>query len=155
MFGLVPTMLLIAGIVRMMSGHSHLRTEVCHGLAGIIAFLILFFIFAPTCPGVRFLSCPLLRFTGLISYEWYLFHEPVIFFARWWWGSAQANPLRYLVIVGVPVVFTFLVSATIYHFYSLPILKWGRSRLLAKGPMGKPKTGAPAAEIQCAKKGLG
>ena len=154
LFGVVPTMLLIACIMPMMDGHTLLRAEFYHGLAGIVAFLILFLIFAPTCLAVRFLSSPLLRFTGLISYEWYLLHEPVIFFARWWWGSAHANALRYMVILGVPVVFTFLVAAAIYHFYSLPILKWGRSRLSAKRPIGEPKAGTPAAEILCAKKRL-
>jgi len=129
LYGIIPTMFLIAWLGPLMNHHPLIRTEIYHGLTSIVAFMILFFIFNTDSKGVCFLSSPLLRFTGLISYEWYLLHEPAIFFSRWWFGSAQSSPLRYAAILSLPLFSTFLISALIYQFYSIPIIKFGRSKI--------------------------
>jgi len=67
-----------------------------------------------------------LRWCGIISYEWYLFHQPIIIWGRHIFGPAGGNPAFYAAIVGGPVLLGLILSALIYRFYSLPILKHGR-----------------------------
>ena len=81
----------------------------------------------------RWLCAPWLRWCGVISYEWYLFHQPIIYWARTLFGPAQGNVAKYLLIIGLPVLVSVTFSALVYRLFSLPILKFGRqTRVAAK-----------------------
>lgn len=68
------------------------------------------------------LTAPVLRFIGLVSFEWFLIHQPMFFWARHHFGPAEQNIPLYFLIVGVPVAISFFIACIIYRFYSLPIL---------------------------------
>jgi peptidoglycan/LPS O-acetylase OafA/YrhL len=69
-----------------------------------------------------------LRWCGIISYEWYLWHQPMIGYSRQFFGSAEGDVPKYAMILGVPLVLSIAVAAAAYRFVSLPILRFGRSR---------------------------
>ncbi len=82
----------------------------------------------PQNPRARWLCAPWLRWCGIISYEWYLFHQPLVFWSRMWFGPAHDSLLKYSLILGAPLVVSLAISALIYRKFSLPILKYGRAR---------------------------
>jgi peptidoglycan/LPS O-acetylase OafA/YrhL len=88
--------------------------------------LLLLFISNPKSAAVIFLGNPLLRWFGLISYEWYLIHQPLIFWARESFGPAQGSALKYLGVTGGCFLLSLLLGAVIYRIFSLPILRFGR-----------------------------
>lgn len=100
-------------------------------LPGLAAFLMLCFLFNPNSLGAHILSMPVLRYLGLISYEWFLLHQPILNEFRAFMVTANGNLARYLFVVGTPMIASLLAAALMYHFYSLPIIKWGRRRFLA------------------------
>ena len=77
---------------------------------------------APQNRRVRWLCMPWLRWCGIISYEWYLFHQPMIQWMKSFSGPAGGNVFKYLVILGTPVVVSLVFSAS------------GLSRILAAHP---------------------
>jgi len=83
---------------------------------------------APENPRARWLCTPWLRWCGIISYEWYLFHQPLIEWTRQLLGPAGGNIFKYSLIIGIPLVVSATFSAVVYRMYSLPILKFGRSK---------------------------
>jgi len=129
---LVATILLLgywtasADIVR---HPTRLDIEVYHWCPGLAAFCLLFFVFDPGRWGARLLSAGWLRFTGIISYEWFLFHYPVVSWFRSMVGDTHGNVSWYLVRTVVPAVLTFVVAAVIYRSFSLPILNYIRNHL--------------------------
>jgi len=82
----------------------------------------------PRNPVAKLLCAPWLRWCGVISYEWYLFHQPMVFLSRDFLGPAGGSLVRYCVILAVPLLFSLGVAALVYRKFSLPILKYGRSR---------------------------
>jgi len=88
----------------------------------------LLFVADTACISARMLCHPLLRYFGVISYEWYLFHQPLLLWTRSLFGSAGGNFLLYLFIVFTPILVSLMLAAVVYKYYSLPILKYGRSR---------------------------
>jgi peptidoglycan/LPS O-acetylase OafA/YrhL len=76
----------------------------------------------------RVFSHPALRWCGIISYEWYLFHQPLATTTRQIFGSAEGNIFRYSAILAGPFLVSVVFSAAVYRFFSLPILRFGRSR---------------------------
>jgi peptidoglycan/LPS O-acetylase OafA/YrhL len=76
----------------------------------------------------RLLCAPWLRWCGIISYEWYLFHQPIVVWARQVIGPAGGNVALYALIVGGSLLTSVILSALIYRCFSLPILKFGRAR---------------------------
>jgi len=80
----------------------------------------------------RWLCSPWLRWCGIVSYEWYLFHQPMLLWSRHFFGPAQGGYLKYAVILGVPVLASLLVAAVVYRCFSLPILRFGRQRRSAR-----------------------
>jgi peptidoglycan/LPS O-acetylase OafA/YrhL len=100
-------------------------------LPGLAAFLLALFIFDPTAIGARILSTPALRFIGMVSYEWFLIHQPMMSYARWL-VSAQGKIWNYALILAVPWVISFGLAVLIYFGFSLPIMRWGRNRLAAR-----------------------
>ena len=103
--------------------------EVGHFLPAAAALLLLFFMFDADSPGARVLSWGPLRFTGLISYEWFLFHGPVVHWVRNHQAGAAVTPASQAWGVGLALVLTFIFSALAYFCFSLPILRRVRDRL--------------------------
>ena len=89
---------------------------------------LLFLVAAPQQPFPRVLCAPWLRWCGIISYEWYLIHQPIYFWTRESMGSAHGNIFKYAAVVAGPFVVSLFVAATIYRFFSLPILKGAREK---------------------------
>jgi peptidoglycan/LPS O-acetylase OafA/YrhL len=86
----------------------------------------------PKCPRAQWLCAPWLRWCGIISYEWYLFHQPMIYWSREFFGGAGGGLFKYAFILGVPLVLSLTISALVYALFSLPILKYGRARKSAE-----------------------
>jgi len=97
-------------------------------LVRISSVLLLCYIAQPENPRARLLCMPWLRWFGIISYEWYLFHQPLLIWSRSLIGSAEANFVRYAMIVGAPILIGLVISALVYRYFSLPILKFGRDK---------------------------
>ena len=68
--------------------------ELTLGAFKAAAGCLLFFVADPQHAAARFLSAPWLRWCGIISYEWYLFHRPLILWARESSGPAGGNLLK-------------------------------------------------------------
>lgn len=96
----------------------------------LVAALLLCYVADANHPRVRLLSWPWLRWLGIISYEWYLFHQPIIVWARQSFGPAGGSWIKFGLIVGGSLVVGLALAAVIYRWFSLPILKRGRSRHL-------------------------
>lgn len=107
---------------------SRLEGELEHFLPGLSSLLMLCLIFDPQSALARFFSASWLRFLGLVSFEWFLIHQPMQSYFRAWMGSSAGNPLLYLVKVGVPSLTALALAVALYQALSLPILRWGRER---------------------------
>lgn len=95
----------------------------------IAAACLVLFIAAPRHPIARFLCVPWLRWCGIISYEWYLFHQPLMTWWRAYFGMHAGGAIyKYAFITGMPVVIGLVLSAAAYLLFSLPILRYGRGR---------------------------
>jgi peptidoglycan/LPS O-acetylase OafA/YrhL len=94
--------------------------------------LLLCYAAAPENPRARRLCAPWLRWCGIISYEWYLFHQPMAGWSRGWFGPASGNVLKYSVVLGAPLLASVVLSAAVYRFFSLPILQYGRAKKSAR-----------------------
>jgi peptidoglycan/LPS O-acetylase OafA/YrhL len=104
-------------------------------LVDAATFLMLFFIFDGRTWGSRVLSWRWLKYLGVISYEWFLLHQPFINLSWKWSGGADGSLIKYLFIVLAPMVLTLIAAILMYHFFSGPIIEWGRRRIAAKsGP---------------------
>lgn len=106
--------------------------ETFHLMPSLSAFFLLFFVFDPTCLATRILSHPALRFVGIVSYEWYLFHQPVIYLFQEIVGKTHGSLALYFLKTVVPLVLTFGFSVLVYHYFSLPILN--RIRVVKNSP---------------------
>jgi peptidoglycan/LPS O-acetylase OafA/YrhL len=111
--------------------------ELGHLLPGIAAMLMLFFVFDPSCRGSRWLSGKWLRFIGIVSYEWFLFHGPIVAWFHENTGPSQGNVFAYAWRTIVPLIITFLFSVAVYRWFSLPILNRIRDKL--KSPPSRPR----------------
>jgi peptidoglycan/LPS O-acetylase OafA/YrhL len=97
--------------------------EISHWLPALAAMLMLFFVFDPAGVGARFFSQGWLRFTGIISYEWFLFHGPIVhWFSEHSPAHANGSVLIYMGKTILPLAVTFAFSALVYRYFSLPIL---------------------------------
>lgn len=94
-----------------------------------VGFLLLCYVLNPTLLGSKLLSWSILRWFGLISYEWYLFHQ-AIFLLIWkhGFGMAEGNVIKYILIIVTSFGIGLAISALVYRYYSLPILRWGRDQ---------------------------
>jgi peptidoglycan/LPS O-acetylase OafA/YrhL len=131
-------MLLVAGSVQAIRWQEdtppqYVDMETTRQLTQISAFLLLFFVLDPQCLGSRFFASPVMRFIGIVSFEWFLIHQPMLFGFRRWFGSAQGSFSRYFAITLTPLAITFVAAVLIYHNFSLPILRWARERARATG----------------------
>jgi peptidoglycan/LPS O-acetylase OafA/YrhL len=101
-------------------------------LADIATFLLLFFIFDGHAQGTRLFSAPGLKYLGVISYEWFLLHQPIILLSRRLSGGAGGNLFQYFLIVFTPILLTLIAAILIYHHFSAPIIEWGRRRIASQ-----------------------
>ncbi len=98
-------------------------------LSGLSGFLLLFFVFNPNCYGSKCLSKASLQFIGIVSFEWFLFHGPIVSWFRESVGHTNGSILAYAWRTIVPLVVTFIFSALVYRYFSLPILNRVRDSL--------------------------
>lgn len=115
-------------------GHSAVRQESLDFMIRIAAGLMILYIADTTFPRTRMLSATWLRWLGVISYEWYLCHQPVFKLTRQaFGGSSGGDTVKYLLIVGISAAASLTLAALTYRCFSLPILRWGRNRAKAAG----------------------
>ena len=93
----------------------------------IASACLLLYVGAPRNVVARLLCTPWLRWCGIVSYEWYLFHQPIALWARIYFGSAEGNLIKYLIKILAPLIVSGIIAAAVYWWFSLPILKYGRS----------------------------
>jgi peptidoglycan/LPS O-acetylase OafA/YrhL len=91
----------------------------------------LFFVFDQSKVGARLLCMPWLRWLGMLSYEWYLLHQPLFYLM--WNGKSGGNVLKYLWITLGSAVGSLLLAAIMYRYFSLPILKLARGNAAERG----------------------
>lgn len=117
--------------------------EMFHFLPGLSCFLLMFFLFDPGCAGSRLFGWAPLRFIGIVSYEWFLFHEPVMPIFKGFFDG-HGNIWLYLLRTLVPMVLTFVFSVAVYRYFSFPLLQWGRGRQSARSEAAIPSVAAGA-----------
>jgi peptidoglycan/LPS O-acetylase OafA/YrhL len=124
-----PLTLLTAAWLNMRPiGHTFMGDEMVRAAVKLAAGCLLLLIADPQHSVARFLCAPWLRWCGIISYEWYLFHQPLANWSRVYLGPAGGNPIKYVLIIAIPLVAGLILTATVYRFFSLPLLRYGRGR---------------------------
>jgi peptidoglycan/LPS O-acetylase OafA/YrhL len=93
---------------------------------------LLCYVANPRHPIALWLCAPWLRWCGIISYEWYLIHQPIVLWARRFFGPAEGSLVKYVAIVGGSFLTSLILAALFYRLFSLPILKYGRSSVAKK-----------------------
>ncbi|HEY4415408.1 MAG TPA: acyltransferase [Verrucomicrobiae bacterium] len=138
LFGYVGTALLLATLVLWGSWVDHYNlaakptrwsVEVSHLLPGLATMLMLFFVYDSQSLGARIFSFQPLRFTGIISYEWFLFHLPVVSWFQDHYERPHGSILAFVWRTIVPLVITYGLAVLVYRYFSLPILHRIRDRL--------------------------
>ncbi len=107
-------------------------TESLGWLEKIAAGCLLFYVANPQHRIARLLCTPWLRWCGIISYEWYLIHQPIVLWARVIFGPAGGVAYKYAAIVGGASLVSLTIAALTYRYFSLPILKYGRVSAVKK-----------------------
>ena len=126
---LLPLALLMIGWLSFYSEHqSPELSNAAEWMVRIASGCLLCYVADPTHSRIQLLRTPWLRWCGIISYEWYLFHQPIVLWARESFGPAQGNPFIFVTIVGGSLLVGLIVAAIVYRYFSLPILKYGRPR---------------------------
>jgi len=137
LFGYVGLVLLMASLVfwmllsrsfDMALHPTRWSVETFHLLPGASAFFLLFFTFDARCIGTRILAHPWLRFVGIVSYEWFLFHEPVVYLFKDIFGHTRGSLIMYALKTILPLAMTFGVAVLVYRFFSLPLMNRIRGR---------------------------
>jgi peptidoglycan/LPS O-acetylase OafA/YrhL len=108
-------------------GKNFAITEAVGWMEKIASGCLLCYVANPQHLVARLLCAPWLRWCGIVSYEWYLFHQPITLWVRNFFGAAGGNLSKYVMIVGGSFLISLILTALIYRFFSLPILKYGRS----------------------------
>ena len=104
--------------------------EISHLLPAVATMLMLFFVFDAQSWGARFFQMGWLRFTGVVSFEWFLFHGPILHWCIEHQSvHAGGNVFTYAWQTLLPVMATFMLAALVYRYLSLPILKIVRDSL--------------------------
>jgi len=133
-FGDLGTLLLlafpftVAWLIRHPVASPEVQHEIFNAMMKTAAGLTLCYVTDPNHPRARFFSQPWLRWCGIISYEWYLFHQPLGLWARELLGPAGGSLLKYATVILGPLVAGVLLAAMVYRWFSLPILKYGRGK---------------------------
>lgn len=74
------------------------------------------------------LSARPLRWLGIISYEWYLFHQPIHHLYSHFVGAADGSLMKWLLRISAVFASSLAIAAVVYLFFSKPILEWGRRK---------------------------
>ena len=98
-------------------------------LSAFSGFLLLFFVFNPAGGGAKIVGSSGLQFIGIVSYEWFLFHGPMVGWFRDSVGMTHGSASAYAWRTIVPLVATFIFSVLVYRYFSLPILNRVRDSL--------------------------
>jgi peptidoglycan/LPS O-acetylase OafA/YrhL len=114
------------------AAHFSITSYLCIWTFMLGAGCLLCYAAAPENSRARWLCAPWLRWCGIISYEWYLFHQPLIYWMRGLFGPVRGDVVEYGLVLVVPVLVSAGFSALVYRWFSLPILKFGRSKKAAK-----------------------
>jgi peptidoglycan/LPS O-acetylase OafA/YrhL len=88
--------------------------------------------------GVRFLSLPVLRWLGRVSYSWYLWQEIFVVVRHPDWGLVRTFPFD--------VLASLAVAAGSYYFVERPFLRWKGSIEQAGGERAPRSEAEPAAQ---------
>jgi peptidoglycan/LPS O-acetylase OafA/YrhL len=107
---------------------SAILSEIIYFIQLLAAGLLLLLIADPTGLVSKLISTPFLRWFGIISYEWYLLHQPIHHLYCHYFGSADGNFGRWLTMLITTSTVSLLLAAAIYLGFSKPILQWGRNR---------------------------
>lgn len=95
----------------------------------VSTFLLLFVIYQPASSIFsQALSFKPLRYTGVISYEWFLFHYPPAQFIGYVIGRVDGDLTLYMARTAVPLILTFGLSSYVYHKFSAPILNLAKQK---------------------------
>jgi peptidoglycan/LPS O-acetylase OafA/YrhL len=109
-----------------MYGGSILSGNLLRLLIILIAFFLILMVANPLTQGAMIFKFQLLRWFGLISYELYLIHQPIILWSRTLIGTCSGNILKYILYSIGTFSLSVLLAALIYRYISLPILKNAR-----------------------------
>lgn len=113
--------------------HSHWHYT-WHVLAAVILGGLVLSAALSNAASIRFLGTPALRLVGLISYSMYLWHFPVIFFAKRYLAPWAGDPVRFfwfmLVICGAATLAIGLMS---YRYVELPFMRRREPTRMAVG----------------------
>lgn len=121
--------------------------EAFHFFPALSCFLLLFFLFDADCLGSRLFAWSPLRFIGIVSYEWFLFHQAVVMYFQEALPRVHGNILLYLLRTVVPLLLTFVFSVAVYRYFSFPILQWGRGRGPKELPKASPEIAAQTTAV--------
>jgi len=124
LFGMLP----VISFIHLTQKESGIQVETIDFILKSAFGCMLFLVADAECFAARLLCNPLLRWCGIVSYEWYLFHQAIFFWFKGAFGPANGSPLIYLLIVGGSFVTSLLLAALVYKYFSLPILMYGRTR---------------------------
>ncbi len=102
--------------------NSFALSELFRYLPSLGAFLLLFTCISPRTILRDILCSTVLVYMGLVSYEWYLFHDPLMDYIYDNATHSQGSIGRYLAKTLVPAVCLFGFSALVYHLLSEPVL---------------------------------
>jgi len=120
--------LLLCGVSEVVpSIHEFWTVSARHYTTMLASACMLCFVAQPALAAKWGLSAHGLRWCGLVSYEWYLFHQPPHIWMRVIAGSAEGNIVKYLLITLMPLLGSLVVAAMVYRMYSLPILRRHRA----------------------------
>lgn len=123
-----PVALLLTAWLRTRSSVLSFGTvEVLGAMERIASACLLCYITEPRHFIARLLCAPWLRWCGIVSYEWYLLHQPITLWGRRIFGPADGSIVRYAGIVGGSFLISTCIAAAVYRWFSLPILKRGRA----------------------------
>lgn len=105
-----------------------IQSEALTWVVKLASAMLLCYIANPDHPRARLLCAPWLRWCGVISYEWYLFHQPIVLWTRFLLGPAEGNAAKFGLIIGGSLLSSLVIAALVYRYFSLPILKYGRGK---------------------------
>ena len=102
--------------------------EVFRWVVKIAGGLLLCYIANPQYRVSMWLCVAPLRWLGLISYELYLVHAPIMIWAKESFGPCAGSLAKYIALAGGSFLASVVIAALFYKFFSLPILQAGRRK---------------------------
>jgi len=118
----------ILSYLNLIQQKSLLQSEIVSFILKIAFGCMLFFIADAKRIATQLFCNPLLRWFGIISYEWYLLHQPIFYWIRHSLSPGNGSISTYLFIISVSFMTSLLLAALVYKYFSLPILEYGRIR---------------------------